>query len=158
MRRIARLYGRRAGRMLVRRFVPPAPGSQAAGSAYQATGSSGGRERKAVPAPGAGWPEHRWVRFNLFTSTLRQRLAGLRLASAAVPGSPALGQQLGQAFLDRPLAGNDAAGQALTADQADALDRLLQALAAAEAAFAQADVAQAFQATPAPVLTVRPPV
>ena len=158
MRRIARLYGRRAGRMLVRRFVPPAPGSPAAASAYLPGDSSGGRERKAVPAPGAGWPEHRWVRFNLFTSTLRQRLAGLGRASGAVPGSPALGQQLSQAFLDRPLAGNDAAGQALTADQADALDRLLQALAAAEAAFAQADVAQAFQATPAPVLTVRPPV
>ena len=158
MQRIARLYGRRAGRMLVRRFVPPAPGSVAAATGYQAGGSSGGRELKAVPAPGAGWPEHRWVRFNLFTSTLRQRLAGLGRASRAVPGSPALGQQLGQAFVDRPLAGNDGAGQALTAAQADALDRLLQALAAAEAAFAQANVAQAFQATPAPVLTVRPPV
>ena len=158
MQRIARLYGRRAGRMLVRRFVPPAPGSVAAGSGYQAAGTADGRELKAVPAPGAGWPEHRWVRFNLFTSTLRQRLAGLGRASRAVPGSPALGQQLGQAFLDRPLAGHDATGRALSAAQADALDQLLQALAAAEAAFALADVPQPFQATPAPVLAVRPPV
>ena len=158
MQRIARLYGRRAGRMLVRRFVPPAPGSVAAATPYQAAGSSSGREHKAVPAAGAGWPEHRWMRFNLFTSTLRQRLAGLGRASRAVPGSPALAQQVGQAFVARPLAGNDATGRALSAAQADALDRLLQALAAAEAAFAQADMAQAFQATPAPVLTVRPPV
>ena len=155
MQRIARLYGRRAGKMLVRRFVPP-PGD--AGS-YQAASTASQRDTKAVPAPGAGWPEHRWVRFNLFTSTLRQRLAGLGAATGAVPGSPALGQQLSTAFLDRPLAGHDADGIALSASQADALAQLLQALTAAEAAFAQPGaVRQPFQPTPPPVLTVRPPV
>ena len=151
MCRIARLYGRRAGRQLVRRFVPGAPPQGAVGVA-------GDNSDAAVPAPGMGWPEHRWVRFNVFTAALRQRLRGLGLAVAAVPGSPALADQISAAFLARPLQGDDLDGAPLSAAQADALAHLLTALAQAETAFAGAATPQPYQATPPPELGLRPPV
>ncbi len=142
MRRIARLYGRRAGRHLVRRFAEPiaAPGTAPTG------------------IPGGGWPEHRWVRFNTFCQALRARLAGFGLAAGKMPGSPALADQIRNAFVDRPLAGNDAAGQPLSAAQADALLRLQQALADCESAFAAASTPQPYMPTPEPGMTLRPPV
>ncbi len=151
MHRIARLYGRRAGRQLVRRFVPAALPPAASGVA-------GDNSNAPVPAPGIGWPEHRWVRFNVFTAALRQRLSGLGPALAAVPGSPALADQISAAFLARPLQGDDPDGAPLSAAQADALAHLLTALAQAEAAFAEAATPQPYRATPPPELGLRPPV
>ncbi len=144
MQRIARLYGRRAGRQLVRRFAEPAP---AAGDPSAGTG-----------VPGGGWPEHRWVRFNTFCQALRRRLAGFGAAAGPVPGSPPLAGQIRGAFVSRPLAGSDAAGQPLSAAQADALLRLQQALTDAEAAFAAAATPQPYLPTPEPIMSLRPPV
>ena len=150
MRRIARLYGRRAGRQLVRRFVPALP-LAVAPDAPEA-------QNPAQTTRGSGWPEHRWVRFNVFTAALRQRLRGLGLAVAAVPGSPALADQISAAFLARPLQGDDPDGAPLSATQADALSHLLAALTQAEAAFAGAAEPQPYRATPPPELGLRPPV
>lgn len=117
-------------------------------------------ERYAAPATGAaespGWREHRWVRFNVLADCLRRSLVGVSRSANAAPLSTPL-RTLVREAVDHPiLAGQDE--RALRADEALALERLLDALMVFEQALmAVPDHAEpAYRPVPRPELRIRP--
>lgn len=138
--RMARDYGTPAGREVVARYTDP----------------------QQTPRLGAGWDEHRWVRWQTLLSGVRERLRHLRRASRQPPQSAKLRDQIDQSFLARPLSApegeSDPSGAALGAGQADALQRALDALETLEASLQDCDVPQPYRPQPEPALRLRPPV
>ncbi len=103
-----------------------------------------------------GWQEHRWVRFNILITSLRDRIQALRTASDLTHHAVPLRDQINDAISAAPLRGDGSS--ALTAAQAESLHTLLTALEAAEQAFADNQIAQPYRPVPEPSLRVRAPL
>lgn len=134
--RLASNYGLPAGKELVKKFIDPSPGN----------------------SPSRAWNEHRWVRFTTLLVALRERIEGLTEAAELTPYAKPLSAQISEAQRARPLAGHDADGAKLTAAQADALVKLLDALKDLESKFAQPATPQPYKPVPTPTLHIRPPL
>lgn len=103
-----------------------------------------------------GWREHRWIRFNVLMNCLRESLSGLsRSANTAHHAEPLL-DQIRRAVHEPPLA-TDPSSQ-LLAGQAAALEGALDALMRIEELLQPPNVKQPYQASPTPVLRIRPPL
>jgi len=134
--RLARDYGSVAGRKLADKFV---------------TGN-------APDELSTAWREHRWVRFNTLLATLRERVSLFSAAADLNQHALPVGEQIDEAYLRPPLAGDLPEDVRLNARQADALDGLLQAIRALEAGFKRYDTAQPYKPDPMPNLRNRPPI
>jgi predicted acylesterase/phospholipase RssA len=134
--RLASGYGQPAGKALVEKFI----------------------DRFDNNKPSVAWNEHRWVRFNTFLVSLRERVAALRAAAETAAYCKPLSQQIAEARTHRPLRGSDPAGIPLKWPQAQDLEHLLAALEKLEAAFAKATSPQPYQPEPPPSLHIRPPL
>lgn len=127
-------YGTKAGRELLAKFAP-----------------AEGRTESTV-----GWREHRWVRFNVALFALRDRLNSLGVAADLANHAMPLRDQIRAGVAAKPLEGDDE--PRLTQQQATALEQLLDALKAAENAFARAAEPQTYKPTPQPAIRVRSPL
>lgn len=132
---LARDYGEPAGRALVRKFI-----------------------NRQSNSPSRAWDEHRWVRFNTFIAGLRERMEMIRKATEYYKYGKPLSAQILDATQDRPLAGDDDAGQPLTPRQAQELEALLQELKHLEAIFAAHSLPQPYRPVPKPGLHIRAPL
>jgi predicted acylesterase/phospholipase RssA len=130
----SRVYGVRAGRELVERFDNAA---------------SPGRITKA-------WSEHRWIRFNILLTTMRDRILGLRQAAENSAYSERMSTQIKEAVRSSPLAQG---GTKLSGMQSDSLEHLLDAVEGLEYKIATESVPQPIDPKqPKPVLRIRPTI
>jgi predicted acylesterase/phospholipase RssA len=130
-------YGRDAGVALTDKFLGVDAADMQAGTAR-------------------GWREHRWVRFNVLLVALRERIRALRIAADLAQHAAPLRAQIDAARAAPPLAGDGE--RALSAEQSDALQRLLDAVEQLESAFGAAATAQPYEPSPLPSIRVRSPL
>lgn len=136
IRDMASRYGTPAGRMLVERYL--------------------GSPDSGRYAP--GWDEQRWARFNIFLSTLRERIGGLSQAAGPRPRARSLEDQIDAATSKRPPDGTGPPGMPPSAEQAAELRSLLDLLERLEADFERLALPQPYRPRPPPELRVRPPI
>ena len=130
---LARNYGTLAGRRLVDKFRPQSAASETA----------------------VAWDEHRWVRFNLLLSALDECLDELEARAERAPYAKKITELIDGAFIKRPLRGERPQENALSASQADALDKLREAVNELGASFQHQNVRQPYRGEPRPSLRIR---
>jgi predicted acylesterase/phospholipase RssA len=134
---LARDYGRKAGKALIKKFIGPTEDQR----------------------PSQYWNEHRWVRFNSFLVGLRERIENIGAAAERAAYAAPLSTQIAGAARIPPLSEKSQAHEKLlTQAQIDDLRHLLAALKDLESKFAQADLPQPYTPLPTPSLRIRPPL
>lgn len=112
---------------------------------------------------GAGWPEHRWVRFNTLLVALRERMENFGKAVDLGQHTQPLEPQIRAAANAAPLQGDPGHAQPwpsetpLSAAQVQELLALVAALRQFEQAFDQAGDTRPYRAVPRPSLRIRHP-
>ncbi len=145
-------------------FVPPGVGGLnilMTARQIEALGEAGGEvarqflQRYAIPAPGAaqgaGWREHRWMRFNVLAQCLRDISAGLARSAQGARYAEPLRDQIRDARSKAPLPGTPVLAPA----QAAELEQVLDALLALEAHLTPARTGPPVELSPRPALRVR---
>lgn len=97
---------------------------------------------------GAGWLDHRWVRFNAYLSAVKTHLQGLSLAAHGAHGTSSLSLQIQEATQVPPLSFDKCIEPTLSSVQATALTNALAALESLETALSQNTVVQPYSAQP----------
>lgn len=112
----------------------------------------------------AGWPEHRWVRFNRVLIALRQQIDGFTFSASLRDHAEPMSTQIDMSRLIPALRGQNngvdppwPSELPLNASQENELEQLLVALTSLEAAFGHAGSHTPYQAVPRPSLRVRHP-
>jgi hypothetical protein len=108
-----------------------------------------------------GWPEHRWVRFNVVLTGLRKRIEGVTSAMRWIATRSPLDKPSRTLSRRPPLRGSRGAPapseKPLCAEQATELERLLAVLAELEKHFKQRRRPPPLDALPRPIMRVRHP-
>jgi deferrochelatase/peroxidase EfeB/predicted acylesterase/phospholipase RssA len=104
---------------------------------------------------GAGWNEHRWVRFNALLSALRGRVGQVRTAIRQRHHAMPLRDQIAAALMEPPLSGKGE--RPITPDQARELNALLDALEQLELDISNAGNTSPYKPQPRPALRTRHP-
>lgn len=117
--------------------------------------------RRFADAGSVGWSEHRWVRFMVLLTALRERVEGIRRSAAMARYTVPLAQQIDDAESHAPLSGGRPPDDVMPSerpigrDEAQELRDLLAALERLELAFAMAPSAPPYLPMPRARLRLR---
>jgi deferrochelatase/peroxidase EfeB/predicted acylesterase/phospholipase RssA len=138
----------------------PSKGIQALTTKYGKPAAAAFIKKFAVDGS-PGWPEHRWVRFNVVLTALRRRIEGIASAMQWDRHTQPLSEAIADSLTTAPLRGSHGppapSEKPLCPEQATELERLLAALAELEKRFEDAGDHHPYDALPRPIMRVRHP-